>query len=123
MVLGGTRLAMTRYGFAENRLDVMACDTFGWTVVALINQAVPCYRKLLSPCFVGTIMRSNATYISRMFLDLPWTPIVSLPRSSGNRPSGKANGLPGVGLFKSFLLQYLLTFILKVGNIWVIRDR
>jgi hypothetical protein len=82
----------------------MACDTFGWIVIALINQAVPCYRKLLSLCFVGTIMLSNATYISRMFLDLPWMPTASLPRSSRNRHSGKANSSPGVRLFKSFLL-------------------
>ncbi len=108
---------MTRYGSAENGLDVMACDTFGWIVVALINQAVPCYPKPLSLCFVGIIMRSNATYISRMFLDLSWTPRASLPRSSGNRPSRKASGSPGVGLFKSFLLQHLLTFILKIENI------
>ena len=96
--------AITRSGSAEKWPDVTASNTFGWTHAVSINRVVLNSQKLLSLCFVGTRMRSNITYISRMFLDLPFTLIASLTKSPRKSPSGKANGLLGVRPFKSFLL-------------------
>lgn len=59
MALGGATLAIIRCGFAE--------DTFGWIVVASINQAVPCYWNLLYLYFDSTISRSNAIFPVRAF--------------------------------------------------------
>ena len=81
--------AITRSGSAEKWPDVTASNTFGWTHAVSINRVVLNSQKLLSLCFVGTRMRSNITYISRMFLDLPFTLIASLTNLLGSHPPEK----------------------------------
>jgi hypothetical protein len=55
MVLARARLAMTRSGSAENRLDAMACNTFGWTPVVSTNRTAPSSQRLSTLCFAGTV--------------------------------------------------------------------
>jgi len=57
---GKSKAAMTRSGSAENKLLAMAYSTFGWTLVASINQAVLNSLKLSTPCFAGIVMLPNA---------------------------------------------------------------
>ena len=57
---------MIRSVSAENKPDVMICNTFGSIRAASINQAASSSRRLSTPCSAGTVTPLNATCISRM---------------------------------------------------------
>lgn len=56
----------------QNKRLEMACNTSGWTLVALTSQILPSFRRLLILCFAGIEMRRNATCTSRMVLWRSW---------------------------------------------------
>jgi len=60
------RLVTRRYCSAQNRLGVMACNTFGWTPAVSINRTAPSLQKLSTLCFAGTACRLNAMSICQM---------------------------------------------------------
>ena len=62
-----TRLAIARSDSAENKLGVMAYNTFGWIHVVLISQITPSLQRLSTLCFAGIVMRLNAMSICQMF--------------------------------------------------------
>src|SRR6266536_6272296 len=98
MALGKTRLDTRRFGSAENKLDVMAYATSGWTLAVLTNRAIGSFRKLLTRCFAGIAKRQNATYIWQMFRR---TIKSTCLYSRGEQLLGIVDGLPVVGHFKS----------------------
>jgi len=95
MALARTSLAIARFAFVENKLDVMNYDTFGWMLVISTNQVAPNFRKLSFPCFADTTTRSSVTYTS-------WMSISLNRKSLGNLHFGNINGSLEAGLFKSW---------------------
>src|SRR5450432_3865525 len=108
MVQARARLAITRSGSAENRLDATACNTSGSTLVALTNQAAPSSQRLSTLCFAGTVMQLNATYICQTFQLVALLRTMDSPSGHGNWLFRKVDGLLGAGRFKSSLLQHQL---------------
>jgi hypothetical protein len=51
MALGRIRFDTRRFGSAENKPDVMACTTSGWTLAVSKNRATGSFLKLLTQCF------------------------------------------------------------------------
>jgi len=98
------RLVTRRYGSAQNRLDVMAYNTFGWTPAVSINRTTLNLQKLLTLCFAGTACRLNATSICQMCRGLPPT-LMTWP---GNRHFGNPDSSLEVRPFKSLLLRHQL---------------
>jgi hypothetical protein len=95
---------MTRFGSAENKPDVMACNTFGLIRVVLTYQTMTSSQRLLTLCSAGTVIRLNATFISRMSQDLPCTLLTSSASCLRNWLFRRADGLLRDGHFKSLLL-------------------
>lgn len=99
------RLVTRRSGSAENRLGVMACNTFGWIPAVSINRTALSLLKLSTPCFAGTAYRLNATSICQMcrrsspiVMTWPW------PGKHFGNPDGSLEAGP----FKSLLPQHQL---------------
>src|SRR3982750_3031737 len=70
MVQAERSLAMRKYGFVENKQNVMVCNISGWTHAALISQVAPSLRSPSTPCFAGIARQLNATFTYRMSLVL-----------------------------------------------------
>ena len=108
------RLATRRYGSAQNRRSVMACNTFGWTHAASTSRAALSFLKRLIPCFAGTVSRLNVTFIYQMCRNL----LLILTTCFGNRHFGTANGSLEAGPFKSSLLRHPSNSFRKKGSCW-----
>src|ERR1700740_3287437 len=116
MVPAKPSLATTRSASAENKRDVMVCNTFGSTPAASTSQAAPSSKRLSTPCFAGTVMPLNATCTLQMSRDLPWMLTSGPANCPGNQLFGRADGSPGDGPFKSLLLRHQLNSSLKKAN-------
>jgi hypothetical protein len=57
MALGRIRFDTRRFGSAENKPDVMACTTSGWTPAVSTNRATGSFLKLLTQCVAGIAKR------------------------------------------------------------------
>ncbi len=62
MALGRIRLGIRRFGFAENRLDAMACSISGLIYVVLTNLVALSFKEVLTRCFDGIEIRLNAIF-------------------------------------------------------------
>jgi hypothetical protein len=98
------RLVTRRYGSAQNKLGVIACNTFGWTPAVSINRTILSLQKLLTLCFAGTACRLNAMSICQICRGISLV-LITWP---GNRHFGNPDSSPEAGRFKSLLLRYQL---------------
>jgi hypothetical protein len=57
MALGRIRFDTRRFGSAENKPDVIACTTSGWTLAVSTNRATESFLKLLTQCVAGIAKR------------------------------------------------------------------
>ena len=48
------RLAITRSGSTDNRLNIIAYNTFKWIPTASTNQTILNFKRLLTLCFTST---------------------------------------------------------------------
>ena len=82
----------------------MVCNTFGLTLAASTNQAVPNSRRLSTLCSAGIVMQLNATFTYRTFRYTTVMRKMSPHRGPGNWLSGKVNGSLGAGNPRSLSL-------------------
>ena len=106
---------MERFYSVQSKLLTMAYNISGLTLAALTNRTIPSFQQLSTPCFVGIVMRLNATYIYQTFRQI----IIIKPTclcNRGSQPSKKVGGLPVVGPFKSLSLRHQLSSFRQTAN-------
>jgi hypothetical protein len=100
---------MIRSSSVENKQDVMIeIITFGWTLVVSTNGTTLGSHGLSTLCFTGIIMRLSATSIYRMFGQENGKQVIGSLSILGSRLFDQADGLRGVGPFKSSLPRHQL---------------
>src|ERR1700733_4850578 len=97
MALARISLAIRRSGSVENKLHKTTWSTFGLTPVVLTRQTTLNSRRLLTPCFAGTVMQLDVTSTYQMSLTLPLTLIKYSVHRRGNHISERADGSLAVG--------------------------
>src|ERR1700716_826462 len=100
MARARTRLAIARSDSAENKLGMMAYNTFGWIHVVSTSQITPSLQRLSTPCFAGIAMLLNAMSICQMFQGMHLTLTTRSASCPGNRHFVKADGSLRAGHFK-----------------------
>src|SRR5258707_678391 len=96
-VPGETRLDMRSFGSVENRLDWIACDTFGLTPVVSTSQTKSNSPKSSVLCSAGITTQLTATSTYRTYLVLPLAVAVNTIHGHGTLNFTKADGLLVVG--------------------------
>ena len=105
MELGRTRLDTRRFGFAENRLDAMACSISRLTHAVSTNLIVSSFKEVLTRCFDSTGIRPNAMFFWQMCRQLTSILLAKATGCRGNRHSEEVDSLSKARLFRSLLLR------------------